>query len=451
MPAPRCQGERVKSSFYRRPNAAFFSYSSRDDALARAVVAWLQDCAKLGVWYDAKDLAAGRTTASALREAVGDCRAYVLLATQNSLRSNWVALEREVAEQQSAEFNGFKVIAVVTPDVPNDDIPPSLQGITRIQLPGSALDGRAAAKLLSSLRPEQGARHSEDDVFVTRTWKEDEPASQFADVACRKLAAQGFRLIGDEPRSDDDEQRLRDIISSCAAYLALIPPREPDELKWLLKDLNVAKSCGLPIVILADPKAVAHEAQGLLKTDTGEAVSFAGAVAVIPVDMSGGAPDAEGRKGIDKAVSLIGDAGRRGPLNPYSVFYAAPPGRLSTDERGDIDRIVSSITGRRCIYPDDIDGAGAYERTVRAIAASVLTIADVGGDHGDGWVYAGVASGARRRIDIVTPEAELRKPALFSTFKARHYASHVERLGHLHAALYTHRRFFLDREVTRWN
>jgi hypothetical protein len=88
---------------------------------------------------------------------------------------------------------------------------------------------------------------------------------------------------------------------------------------------------------------------------------------------------------------------------------------------------------------------------VRAIADSVLTIADVGGDHGDGWVYAGVASGARRRIDIVTPEAELRKPALFSTFKARPYASHVERLGHLHAALYTHRRFFLDREVTRWN
>ena len=137
----------MKSSFYRRTNALFFSYSSHDGALASGVVDWLSDCAKLGVWYDAKDLSAGRTTAPALRESVGKCRAYVLLATPNSLRSNWVALEREVAEQESAEYNAFKVIALVTPDVAHDDIPPSLQGTTRIQLPGTALDGRTAAKL----------------------------------------------------------------------------------------------------------------------------------------------------------------------------------------------------------------------------------------------------------------------------------------------------------------
>ncbi len=448
----------MKSSFYRRENAAFFSYSSRDDALASGVVGWLKDCAKLKVWYDAKDMTAGRSTALALEEAVGVCRAYVLLATPHSLDSKWVDLERQVAAQQSAEYKGFKVIAVVTSDVSNDDIPASLQGITRIQLPGQVLDGRTAAKLLSSLRPEPVAKQSEDDVFVTRTWQEDEPASKFADVACRKLAEQGFRLIGDEPRRADerperpvidDEQRLRNIISSCAAYLALIPPRAPAELKWLLKDLNVAKSCGLPVVILADPKSIAQAAQGQLTTDTGEAVNFDGAVAVIEADMAGGTLDEAGRGAISKAVSRIGEAGRSRPQNPYSVFYAAPPGQLSPAERGDIDRIVGSITGRRCIYPDDIDGAGAYERTVGHIADSVLTIADVGGDGSDGWVYAAVASGARRLVQFVTAEAELRKPALFSNFTPRIYATHVERLGHLHAALYEHRRLFLDREVTR--
>jgi hypothetical protein len=382
----------------------------------------------------------------------------VLLATPHSLDSKWVDLERAVAAQQSAEYKGFKVIAVVTSDVSDDDMPASLQGITRIQLPGSVLDGRAAAKLLSSLRPEPVSKQSDNDVFVTRTWQEDEPASKFADTACRKLAEQGFRLIGDEPRRADkkperpvidDEQRLRNIISSCAAYLALIPPREPDELKWLLKDLAVAKSCGLPIVILADPTTMAHEKQGLLKTDTGEAVSFEGAVAVIAAEMAGGAPDPAGRSAIDKAVRLIGEAGHSGPQNPYSVFYAAPPGQLSPAERGDIDRIVGSITGRRCIYPDGIDGASAYEDTVQAIAESVLTIADVGGEGSDGWVYGAVASGAQRLVQFVTAEAGLRKPALFSSFTPRIYASHVERLGHLHAALYEHRRLFLDREVMR--
>jgi hypothetical protein len=441
----------LKSSFYRRANALFFSYSSRDDSLARSVVGWLKDCARLGVWYDAKDLAAGRTTAPALRESVATCRSYVLLATPNSLRSNWVALEREVAEQESAEYNGFKLIALVTPDVVPDDIPPPLQSVTRIQLPQPALDGRTAAKLLSSLRPEPGVKQGDDDVFVTRSWKETEAASGFADVACRKIAAQGFRLIGDEPRADDDVQRLRDIISSCATYLALIPPREPAELRWLLKDLQVAQACGLPVVIIADPKTLAHEAQGLLATDTGEPVRFAGALAVIAADMSAPTPDAQGRAAIDQAIALIGDAGRRGPQNPYSVFYAAPPGALSPAERGDIDRIVGSITGRRCIYPEDIDGADAHERTVRAVAGSVVTIADIGGDGADGWVYAGVASGARRRVDIVTSRPELDRPALFSTFRPRPYASHVERLGHVHAALYAHRRFFLDREVGRWH
>jgi hypothetical protein len=448
----------LKSSFYRRENALFFSYSSRDDALARSVVDWLKICAPkvpekgFGVWYDAKDLAAGRTTAPALRESVATCRSYVLLATPNSLRSDWVALEREVAEQQSAECSGFKLLALVTPDVVPDDIPPPLQSVTRIQLAQPALDGRTAAKLLSSLRPEPGSKQSEDDVFVTRSWKENEPASGFADVVCRKVAAQGFRLIGDEPRADDDAQRLRDIISSCATYLALIPPREPAELRWLLKDLHLAQACALPIVIIADPKTIAHEAQGQLVTDTGDPVRFAGALAVLSADMSAPTPDAQGRAAIDQAIALLSDAGRRGPQNPYSVFYASPPGGLTPAERGDIDRIVASITGRRCIYPEDIDGADAHERTVRAIAGSVVTIADIAGDGStDGWVYAGVASGARRRVDFVTSQSGLARPALFGTFRPRPYASHVERLGHVHAALYAHRRFFLDREVSRWN
>ena len=419
----------MKSSFYRRENAAFFSYSSKDGALASAMVNWLSGYAKLGVWFDAKDLDAGRAPAVALRESVGKCRAYVLLVTPNSLRSNWVAVECAVAEQESAEYNGFKVIAMVTPDVGDDDIPPQLRGVTRIQLPGPALDGRTAAKLLSSLRPEPSVKQGEDDVFVTRTWQEQEPASGFADVACQKVAAQGFRLVGDEPRADDDEQRLRDIVSSCASYLALIPPREPADLRWLLKDLNVARNCGLPVVIVADSRTIAYEAQGLLVTDGGEPVSFHGAIAVLPADMSAPQPDAAGREAIGKAINLLGDVSRRGPQNPYSVFYASSPGRLSSAQRGDIDRIVSSITGRRCIYPDDIDGPDAYQRTVRAIAGSVVTIADIGSDNADGWVYAGVASGARRRIDILTPETDLHKPDLFGAFKPRPYASACRAAG----------------------
>ena len=132
------------------------------------------------------------------------CRNYVLLATPNSLRSNWVGLERQVAEQESAEYNGFKMVAVVTPDVAPEDVPPALQGVTRIQLSGPELDGRAAAKLLASLRPEPAAAQGENDVFVTRGEHLPNPsavdplprgyAEVIRNVAARRVTTAGYRL-----------------------------------------------------------------------------------------------------------------------------------------------------------------------------------------------------------------------------------------------------------------
>lgn len=440
----------MKSEFYRRSKAAFFSYSSRDEGLAQALVDWLGGCAGLEVWHDRKDIAAGETPASTLERSVRSCRAYVLLLTPESMKSRWVALEHDAARQQSAEHAAFKRIALVTPDVNPALLPRELQALTRIQLPRPELDGPSAAKLLASLRADAGPAFTEDDVFVTRTWRQGEAAAPFADRACAWLVEKGgFRLVGDEPRNDDDPERLRNIISSCAAYVALVPPREPADLTYLLRDLQIAQACGMPVLVVADPKVVALEAEGRLRSADGSAVRFDGALRVIAAPMADAVPDPAL---LDTLEPLLQDAAQRRARqrSSYAVFYATDPQRLSAAEREDIRRVVGGITGRPCIFPDDIDGAAADERTLQAIGGAVATIADVSAARADAWVLAGAARASQRPLSLLSADDDLAVPSLLSGFRPRRYRTHAERIGLVHSAVYRHRRLFLNREVLPW-
>jgi hypothetical protein len=443
----------VKSEFFRRSYAAFFSYASADAALAAAWVRWLKDFAGLAVWYDAKEIDAGQTAAAALERAVRQARAYVLLLTPQSLQSRWVAHEHEVAQQQSVEHAAFRRIALVTPDVDPAEIPASLARLTQIRLPAHALDGASAAKLLASLRADAGPPRSEDDIFITRTWREQErPAALFADRTCAWLADKaGYRLVGDEPRTDEDAHRQRNIIASCAAYLALVPPREPQDLVYLLRELPIAQACGLPMVVVADPSVVALEREGRLHTPDGQPVRFDGA-RVLTAEMGGGSPAPAGlSEEVDRLLQEAPRA-RSGPRDSYAVFYAGDPAGLDRDQRDDIQRVVRGITGRGCVFPDDIDGEAADRMLLQQIAGSVATIADLSPGHADAWVLAGAARASQRPLTLVSGDAtfDAPMPRLLSQYKPRLYRSHAERLGLVHAALYTHRRLFLNQEVLRW-
>lgn len=441
----------MKTEFYRRPKAAFFSYSSQDGALADTLVGWLEGCAGLDVWRDRKDLAAALPVASALERAVRSCRAYILLLSPRSLPSRWVALEHEAAHQQAAEHAAFKRIVLVTADTPAASIPSVLDGITRIHLPGNELDGATAAKLLTSLRGDAGPAFSEDDVFITRSWRAGEPASQFADQVCSWLVDRaGFRLVGDDPGFKAyDKSRVQEIVASCNAYVALVPPREPDSLSWLLADLQVALECQLPVIVLADPKVLDLESRGQLRAPDGSELRFAQARRVLPVDMSGGAPPAALLPDLDE---LLQDAGRSGATrrSGYTVFYASQPQALGAAEREDIARVVRGITGRRCVFADDISGDAVDEQLLDAIRRAVATVADVSAGALDAWVFAGAARGARRPVSVMAAEGEAPVPTLMAGFKPRRYRSHAERVGLVHAAVYEHRRLFLNQEVLRW-
>jgi TIR domain len=66
----------------------FVSHSSRDDAMARSLEAWLDAKGFDDRFVDHSDIDAGEKWAQALRDAAGACRVVVCLVTENWLASD---------------------------------------------------------------------------------------------------------------------------------------------------------------------------------------------------------------------------------------------------------------------------------------------------------------------------------------------------------------------------
>ena len=66
----------------------FVSHSSKDDAAASALEAWLRHNGFTDIFIDHDDIAGGEKWAQALRDASGSCRVIVCLVTKRWLASD---------------------------------------------------------------------------------------------------------------------------------------------------------------------------------------------------------------------------------------------------------------------------------------------------------------------------------------------------------------------------
>jgi len=85
----------------------FISYSQSDQEEARRLVAALRATDLVG-WLDAADIAAGASIPSAIRNALLESSAIVVLLSPSALQSNWVQFEIGAAEAL-----GKKIIPVI--------------------------------------------------------------------------------------------------------------------------------------------------------------------------------------------------------------------------------------------------------------------------------------------------------------------------------------------------
>lgn len=85
----------------------FISYSQSDQKEAKRLVAALRSTDIVG-WLDAADIAAGASIPSAIRNALLESSAMVVLLSPSALQSNWVQFEIGAAEAL-----GKKIIPVI--------------------------------------------------------------------------------------------------------------------------------------------------------------------------------------------------------------------------------------------------------------------------------------------------------------------------------------------------
>jgi hypothetical protein len=102
----------------------FFSYSSKDKLVARRLAELLRSRG-LSVWIDEGQLGPGDSLSAVLANAISQIGLFVLIITENSIASNWVKYELNLALSQMIE----KDIKIVPLLFDNSKVPEPLNGM----------------------------------------------------------------------------------------------------------------------------------------------------------------------------------------------------------------------------------------------------------------------------------------------------------------------------------
>ena len=93
----------------------FISYSHADRALCETIADALGKAEGLSVWYD-KELLAGEVYRNRIVEKIETADVFIVLLSQNSIKSKWVKKELEYAEEKlffKDSFSGTKLFLSV--------------------------------------------------------------------------------------------------------------------------------------------------------------------------------------------------------------------------------------------------------------------------------------------------------------------------------------------------
>ena len=406
--------------FYRRPFNAFFSYSHADRERASEIVTWLERSG-VQVWFDRDRLDSGRPVATTLERQLRDCRSLIMLLTPASSESQWVEQEWNQGRHESARNPAFKTIVLVSGDM--KEVPEAFESRAWVPLGSNGLDVDSAARILASLYDGDGREVMADeprDVFITRSWRESEASA--TDRLCSRFVRAGFRLIGDMPDQDSfSRERITTIMSTCGLHLAVLPNRpDGDEgLQFMLKEVEIARECGLDSTIIAHPGLKLSISAHQLDTD---------------------GKDSRILEPIIEELQLR----YRPPRKPHFVLFTTQFNNFNESLRNAMNRIIGRVTTRRCVFTDEITNERRVNFIDRVKGAAAL-IADVADGQLDPWVLAGFARGANTPVHVIA-RASAPQPRLFRD-KVSYYENDVERVGLVHRFAFDYRRRLLDFEV----
>ena len=422
---------------HRREFDVFLSYAHADRTFVTRLAEFLRE-AGLAIFLDDTSLEGGADFPQALQQGIERSRSIVVVATKDSIEQGWVKREVNIAIDENARDEAFRVIPIRIADAPVGDL---IRGTSWISVPAPELTAEAAFAILRSFyssesRPSpSGSR----DLYVSASWRGADDAS--ANLVSRYLVEQGFRLIGDSRDQDGfGDDRVERIIESCGAFACILPFRDQisdasaaeSPYKYFLREIDLAKRLGLPSVVIADPSVTRVDGpdEDWLRMST--------QADDIPHEVS-------------NKLDEMWDEWRPSSM-PHYIFIAldleSPAAPSGSPER----RLVELVTGLPTVVGDEVNHDPIQHGIMTTIANAHLVIADIGGDSDDSFnldasIEAGMALAYGSNLRLLARGRQRRPPFMLRTVQMPTYDGDVGRLARLHAISRSFRRRVINAEL----
>jgi hypothetical protein len=423
----------MPSPLNRRDFDIFLSHAHSDEIFVSELDRWLTEKVGFSVWYDARELSGGALLATDLQQAIQRCRGVLLLASEESLSRGWVKAEYNSAMDERANDAGFRVVAL---RLAKADVKELMKGTTWIDVPEPRIDTRTALATIRAFYPGEKLPNptTARDVFISGSWHGDDNAS--TRTACRVLAEQGFRLIGDarDQQGFGKGGRVERIIASCGAFVGIVPFRgearankDDKPYKYFVREMDFAEKLALPRVIVADPKVSREDGsdQAWLRMET-NATECPGLIA--------------------SALQGLWEQWQT-PPQPQYIFLAMDLDSPAARPGGPVRHLIERITGMPTIVGNEVR-EGQVQSAIRdKICRAFVVLADITDDNLNTCIEAGMGLAAGTNVELFARGKPRRPPFMLRDLQMDTYEDEVELIGLVHKLARRYRRRILNTEM----
>jgi TIR domain len=415
----------------RRLYRAFLSHAHVDKGIVEQLHSWLEEKAKLPVWYDSYNLSASATISTDLARAISQCRNMIIVLSKASVKSGWVEEEYNAAIGQRAKYKQYRIVPI---RIEECEIPGFLQTTKWIDIADQKIDLRTAYELITGLYYDDKALRLENiwDIYVSRSWRPKE--SPVPDYVCQMLDKAGFRLIGDsEDQPKYDPTRVQSIIASCGGLVAILPNRDQGTTsRYIIDEIKLAQAMGLYCLIITEPGVSLPE-------DLNQST-----IRISVNDIGKSEPDIILQEGIE----ILADKWQQ-PSQPHYIFLATDLDTKNEQRNQIIKNAIQHITAMPCVIGDKISESQIREIITQQISQAFFVIADISENNINSCIEAGIAIGAKRPLRLVSHIPRGKVPFMLNNYQVFNYTDDVELLGIIHRITFPFRRRVLNSELPR--
>jgi len=411
----------------------FLSHAHNDKDFVDYLDNWLTEFVGFNVWYDARELSGGSLLASDLQKAIQRCKGVLLVATDVAMQKGWVKAEYNSAMDEKANNPDFRVVALRVDGANVDEF---MRGITWIDIQSKTLSAENATSIIKSFYPGENRPNPKNskDIYVSCSWRDSDNINALAIM--RELVNLGARLIGDSEDQDHfgEGNRIERIISSCGAFISIIPFREEiiakrgqKPYKYFLEEIDLAYQIGIPVLVIADPRITLSDEHKIdwLQMDTDSSLV---------------------NNNIKEELENLYYDWKK-PYSPQYIFCAMDLENEAKRATSNFRTLIERVTGMETIVGTDIIKEPIQKSIITSITNSFLTIADVSNDNLNTCIEAGIAIASSSNIALISFGKPRRPPFMLRSLQLNSFTNDVEKIGLIHRIVWPYRRRVINAEL----